>query len=146
MFNPYMPPMPAMNQYGQPFQPGQQMPQMPTVQSPQTMQAGAQVQQEPPAFLQVASAKDFGSVTVQPGKRAFIMAQNEPFLAFKAADLMGMVQTTIYHIEPVSEDQINNPAGGEYVTRKEFNEFVQQLTAAQNNKGAVRSTRKEATE
>lgn len=36
--------------------------------------------QATPAFLQVPSAKDFSSVTVQPGKQALIMAQNEPFL------------------------------------------------------------------
>lgn len=135
MFNPYASP------YLQPTVPGMQnFPQMPQPPMGGSQQLTGNVQVAP-AFLQVPSAKDFSSVTVQPGKQVLIMAQNEPFLAFKNADMMGMVQTSIYRIEPVSEDQLT-PTSPKYVTRKEFEQFVQSLTAKQTS----RNTRKDVSE
>ena len=79
-----------------------------------------------PAFLQVGTAKEFDNVTIQPGRQALIMAQNDPYIAFKSADAMGMVTTNLYRLEPVTADQINGPAP-EYVTRSEFQQTIQQL-------------------
>lgn len=76
------------NQFGTyPFiapQMGQSAPFIP--QMPQPMQTTAQPVQNAPAFLQVGTAKEFDSVTIQPGRQALIMAQNDPYLAFKSAD------------------------------------------------------------
>lgn len=79
-----------------------------------------------PAFLQVGTAKEFDNVTIQPGRQALIMAQNDPYIAFKSADAMGMVTTNLYRLEPVTADQINGPAP-EYVTRSEFQQTIQQI-------------------
>lgn len=82
-----------------------------------------------PAFLQVASTKDFDSVTIQPGRQALIMAQNDPYIAFKSADAMGMVSTSLYRLEPVTAEQMNGPAV-EYATKGELAQLqgvVQQL-------------------
>lgn len=79
-----------------------------------------------PAFLQVGTAKEFDNVTIQPGRQALIMAQNDPYIAFKSADAMGMVTTNLYRLEPVTADQINGPTP-EYVTRQEFQQTVQQI-------------------
>ena len=79
-----------------------------------------------PAFVQVGTAKEFDNVTIQPGRQALIMAQNDPYIAFKSADAMGMVTTNLYRLEPVTADQINGPAP-EYVTRSEFQQTIQQL-------------------
>lgn len=79
-----------------------------------------------PAFLQVGTAKEFDNVTIQPGRQALIMAQNDPYIAFKSADAMGMVTTSLYRLEPVTADQINGPAP-EYVTRSEFQQTIQQI-------------------
>lgn len=79
-----------------------------------------------PAFLQVGTAKEFDNVTIQPGRQALIMAQNDPYIAFKSADAMGMVTTNLYRLEPVTADQINGPTP-EYVTRSEFQQTIQQL-------------------
>lgn len=79
-----------------------------------------------PVFLQVGTAKEFDNVTIQPGRQALIMAQNDPYIAFKSADAMGMVTTSLYRLEPVTADQINGPAP-EYVTRSEFQQTIQQL-------------------
>lgn len=79
-----------------------------------------------PAFLQVGTAKEFDSVTIQPGRQALIMAQNDPYIAFKSADAMGMVTTSLYRLEPVTADQISGPMP-EYVTRTEFQQTIQQI-------------------
>ena len=82
-----------------------------------------------PAFLQVGTAKEFDNVTIQPGRQALIMAQNDPYIAFKSADAMGMVTTSLYRLEPVTADQINGPAV-EYATKGELAQLqgvVQQL-------------------
>lgn len=79
-----------------------------------------------PAFLQVGTAKEFDNVTIQPGKQVLIMAQNDPYIAFKSADGMGMVTTSLYRLEPVTAEQINGPAP-EYVTRQEFQQTIKQL-------------------
>ena len=96
-----------------------------------------------PAFLQVASTKDFDSVTIQPGRQALIMAQNDPYIAFKSADAMGMVTTSLYRLEPVTAEQINGPAP-EYVTRAEFQQTIQQLI--DNINKPTRQAKKEAAE
>ena len=91
-----------------------------------------------PAFLQVGTVKDFDNVTIQPGRQALIMAQNEPYLAFKSADAMGMVTTSFYRLEPVTADQIAQPAT-EYATKSELAQLqgiVQQLVEKKKKKTA----------
>ena len=94
-----------------------------------------------PAFLQVGTAKEFDNVTIQPGRQALIMAQNDPYIAFKSADAMGMVTTNLYRLEPVTADQINGPTP-EYVTRSEFQQTIQQLIDSMK----PQRTKKEVTE
>lgn len=100
-----------------------------------------------PAFLQVGTAKEFDSVTIQPGRQALIMAQNDPYIAFKSADAMGMVTTSFYRLEPVTAEQMNGPAV-EYATKGELAQLqnvVQQLIDGMS-KPTTRQTKKEATE
>lgn len=95
--------------FGNPYSPyhftgpqmGQNAPFMPTCMS--TPQQPLTPPTSGPAFLQVATAKEFDSVTIQPGRQALIMAQNDPYIAFKSADNMGMVTTTLYRLEPVTD-------------------------------------------
>lgn len=101
---------------------------------PQPMQSVNQTIHPPqsaPAFLQVGTAKEFDSVTIQPGRQALIMAQNDPYIAFKSADQMGMVTTNLYRLEPVTAEQINGPSP-DYVTRQEFQQTIQQLIDGMN--------------
>lgn len=120
MYNPYTIGMPSQMgvgaQYGQMGYNPMQQP---------TMQQNAP-QSEMTYVLPVASVKEFDTVTIQPGRRALLMAQNDPYIAFKSADAMGMVTTNLYRLEPVTADQINGPAP-EYVTRSEFQQTIQQL-------------------
>lgn len=110
-----------------PFLGSQMAPGAPFIgQGMQTPTSAMQTPQNVPAFLQVGTAKEFDSVTIQPGRQALIMAQNDPYIAFKSADNMGMVTTSLYKLEPVTAEQINGPAQ-EYVTRQEFQQTIQQL-------------------
>lgn len=116
-FNPYMnTPIGAQMNAQAPFTPSPIQSQPNSVSAPVAS----------PAILQVGTAKDFDNVTIQPGRQALIMAQNDPYIAFKSADAMGMVTTSLYRLEPVTADQINGPAP-EYVTRSEFQQTIQQL-------------------
>lgn len=116
-FNPYMnTPMNSPMNAQAPFTPSPMQSQTNPVSAPIAA----------PAFLQVGTAKEFDNVTIQPGRQALIMAQNDPYIAFKSADAMGMVTTSLYRLEPVTADQINGPAP-EYVTRSEFQQTIQQL-------------------
>lgn len=131
------------NPYGYPFM----APQMAQNTSfiPNSMSTPAQPVTPPsasPAFLQVGTAKEFDNVTIQPGRQALIMAQNDPYIAFKSADAMGMVTTSLYRLEPVTADQINGPTP-EYVTRQEFQQTVQQIIESIK---PARQTKKEVAE
>ena len=116
---------------------------------PPTMQTPTQPATPPnpgPAFLQVGTVKEFDSVTIQPGRQALIMAQNDPYIAFKSADAMGMVTTSLYRLEPVTAEQINGQ-GVEYATKGELAQLqsvVQQLIDGLTPKKST--TKKEAAE
>ena len=131
------------NMYGgYPFmgaQMGQSSPFLPQVSQP------AQQQNDGPVVLYAPTAKEFANVSVQPGRQALVISQNDPYIAFKSADAMGMVNTTLYRLEAVTPDQINGPAV-EYATKGELAQLqnvVQQLVENMN-KPAI--AKKEATE
>lgn len=69
--------------------------------------------------LYTPTAKDFSSVTIQPNRQALIIAQNEPFMAHKVADGMGMVRTSLYKLIPIAEKDMEDPKP-EYITKVEF--------------------------
>ena len=103
-----MPPMQWRQQYPQYQQPMRQ----------QSANDGA-------TLIFVANVKDIDGVTVQPGQRVFAMAQNEPVLACREANAMGVVQTTYCRLEPYEPTaQKQNP---DYVTRAEFEELVRRI-------------------
>lgn len=95
----------------------------------QAVSQPAQPQNNATAVLYAPSAKEFSNVTVQPGRQALVISQNDPYIAFKSADAMGMVSTALYKLEPVTADQINTPAP-EYATKDELTRLenvVQQI-------------------
>lgn len=120
---------------------GQSSPFLPQVPQP------AQPQNDGPAVLYAPTAKEFANVSVQPGRQALVISQNDPYIAFKSADAMGMVNTTLYRLEAVTADQINGPSV-EYATKGELAQLqgiVQQLIDNMN-KPSTRQTKKEAAE
>lgn len=139
-FNPYManPQMMAQNPYSG------QMTSMPSQNNPYTQQT----QPNTPMVIYVPSSKDFTSVSVQPGKQALLIAQNEPYMAFKTADMMGQVQTSLYHIDSITEEQMNGPQP-EYATKSELvqlQQVVQQIVDGLSNNKPQRTRKEGATE
>lgn len=97
-----------MNRYQQ----GTQMP-------PQSTQSG-------PEWIMAPSVKQVEQVSVQPGQKAWIMVQNAPVFALRTADNMGLVTTDYYKFEKFTPGETAE-ATNDFVTRKEFNEFVASL-------------------
>lgn len=113
-FNPYAPYQPA------PFQQPQFMP-------PQMQQQQATQAQNTPAVLQVATIKQVEQAPVQPGGKALVLVANEPVIAMRTADSMGITTTDYYHIERFDPDAAQSANFGDYVTRQEFQQTIHQL-------------------
>lgn len=116
---------PYMNQFQNPYQFQQMQMQLP-LPSPVPPSIQPTQQQATPVVMYSASAKDFSNFSLQPGKQALIIAQNEPYMAFKVADNIGMVQTTLYKIEQINEQELSTP-GNDYITRNEFQQTIQHI-------------------
>ena len=89
--------------------------------------------QSGPAWIFVPQIKDASAVSVPPGQTAWIMAQNEAAFAVRAADPTGVTTTKFYRFEEFDATAPAAPAE-DYVTRKEFEEFVSRLTAQKGKK------------
>ena len=99
----------------QPMNRYQPTPQMPS----QTTQSG-------PDWIMAPSVKQVEQVSVQPGQKAWIMVQNAPVFALRTADNMGLVTTDYYKFEKFTPGETDEPTN-DFITRKEFNEFVASL-------------------
>ena len=94
-------------------------PQMQQMQYMQMQQQRPQPQQQNTAVMYVPTAKDFANVTLQPPvNQAILVAQNEPYICFKRIENM-MTTSSLFKIEPVTEQQINNTQQVEYATKQE---------------------------
>lgn len=127
-YNPYNMPYNAQNlPQQQPFSPfGVNLP--PAQQRP--VPAPVTPQQTGPDWLQVPDIKQVEQVQVQPGGKAWVMVQNEPVFALRVADQMGLVTTSYYRFEKIDPAAMAAPApAADYVTREEFNRFIESLRA-----------------
>lgn len=123
MFDPY-------NPYGYTF-PNQQMPQIPYP----TNGVGRQFQQPQPQMpqggspvvLQVATVKQVEQAPVQPGGKALVLVANEPVIAMRSADNMGITTTDYYHIEKFDPDAAPAAQTADYVTRAEFQQAISSI-------------------
>lgn len=143
MYNPY-------NPYAYLY-PGQQMAQQQLFQPqgmmniPQTQQNAPQAPQAPqagPDWIQVPEIQQVEQVQVQPGAKAWVMVQNQPVFALRVADQMGLVNTSYYRFEKIDPAAMTaaTSKSEEYVTRQEFQQFVESL----NNTGK-KTAKREAT-
>lgn len=83
-------------------------------------------------WLYVPTVKDVQSVQVQPGQKAWVMVQNDCVFALRSADNMGIVTTDFYRFEKIDEEAANPQT--EYVTRKEWEEFLNSIKGDNNVK------------
>ena len=126
-YSPYGYMMPQFSQFSQ-FGPAtQNVPQRP--------------QQSGPDWMQVPTVKQVEQIQVQPGGKAWVMVQNEPVFALRVADQMGLVTTSYYRFEKY-DPEASAPAP-DYVTRAEFERFVQSLSAPKQPSGRVANAKEE---
>lgn len=92
----------------------------------QGTQMPPQAKQNGPEWIMAPSIKQVEQVSVQPGQKAWIMVQNAPVFALRTADNMGLVTTDYYRFEKFNPGDSVEPAN-DYVTRKEFEDFVASL-------------------
>lgn len=71
-------------------------------------------------------------VQVQPGQRKMVLVQNEPVIASRSADNMGLVTTEYYRLEKFIPGAPVAPQTVDFVTRQEFNAFVESLNGGKN--------------
>ena len=90
--------------------------------------APMQRSQRGPDWLFVPFVKDAAGVAVPPGQTAWIMAQNEPAFAVRAADPTGVATTKFYRFEEFDPAAETAPASN-FVTREEFDTVVKQFSA-----------------
>lgn len=142
MYNPY-------NPYAYLY-PGQQMAQQQAFQPqgimniPQMQQPTPQTAQAPqtgPDWVKVPEIQQVEQVQVQPGAKSWVMVQNQPVFALRVADQMGLVTTSYYRFEKIDPAAMTaaTSKSEEYVTRQEFQQFVESL----NNAGR-KTAKKEA--
>lgn len=115
-FSPYGYPM--QNNGPQSFMPPPTMQQM--GQTMQTAQSG-------PVVLYVPNLAQVKEVDMRGIQKAFVVVQNEPVVAMRTADNMGLTSTEYFRLTKFNPDA-ETPAP-DYVTRREFEAFVASLTA-----------------
>lgn len=123
-FSPYMAGMPQQpqTQYMQYMQMQQQRPQqMPQMQQPQSNME----------WIPVQTVQQVEQVQVNAGGKAWIMVQNKPIFALRTADNMGLVTTDYYEFKKINPNE--KQPQEEYVTRAEFNRFIEMLRGGNTN-------------
>jgi hypothetical protein len=96
----------------------------PTPTTPQAQPGGMEV-------VSVQNVSQVEQISVQPGQRRLVMVQNEPVIAARVADQMGLVSTEYYQLvkfTPTTGSAVPVSGDSEFITRKEFNEFVAKIT------------------
>lgn len=127
----YDTPFSPFNPYGFPSVFNQQPNVMQPNTQPNVMQRPPQ--QSGPDWIMANTMQQVEQVQVAPGGKAWVMVQNEPVFALRTADNMGLVTTDYYRFEKI--DPATAAPATEYVTRAEFEQFVQSLKPAKKKEG-----------
>lgn len=98
----------------------------------QQQQPAPQAAQSGPDWIPVPNVKQVEQISVTPGGKAWIMVQNEPVFALRAADQMGLVSTTYYKFQKYEPGEQSD----DYITRNEFDKFVKNVQSVLQNLGA----------
>lgn len=120
----FAPQTPPMMPYGQP---GAMM--QSALQRPTQVPAAPQ-QPNLPVVMQVPTIKHVEQTQVQPGGRALILVANEPVVAMRVADNMGLTTTDYYqltHFDPNAV--VPGQETGDFVTRAELRQTLESFAA-----------------
>ena len=116
------------------------MPNMQGFQTAGAMQSNAQPQQNTMEVIPVQTVQQVEQVQVQPGQRKMVLVQNEPIIANRTADSMGLVTTDYFRLERFNPNAIPAQApAANYVTVEQLEErlssFADSLKPARAKKG-----------
>lgn len=117
-------------QFGQYTQPGQMQN---AVQTAQNAQHGMEV-------VPVQTIQQVEQVQVQPGQRKMVLVQNEPVIASRSADNMGLVATDYFRLEKFDPHAVSPAAASSanYVTPEQLEErlaaFAESIKPASKSK------------
>lgn len=99
------------------------IPQMQGMQPPGMMQNTVQPQQNTMEVIPVQTVRQVEQVQVQPGQRKMVLVQNEPIIANRTADSMGLVTTDYFRLERFDPNAITVQAPTQnYVTVEQLEE------------------------
>lgn len=134
MYNPYNPYAYLYPNQGMQYTPNN----MPTMPTNNTIPQNTAPQSNMPTVMQVSTIKQVEQAPVQPGGKALVLVSNEPVIAMRSADNMGITSTDYYHIEKFDPETEQTAPSVDYVTRAEFQQalanIAQQLQPTKEEK------------
>ena len=114
-----------------------------------TQQMSQQAQYGMPASQQngmevatVQTLQQVEQVQMQPGQRKLIMVQNEPVIAARSADNMGLVTTEYYKLEKFDPSAVPTSPSAKYITEEQLEARLSAF--AETLKPATSRSKKEA--
>lgn len=91
-------------------------------------QSGLQGNQE---LVPVQTVDQVEQVQVQPGQRRIVMVQNEPVIAARIADNMGLVTTQYYQLTPYDPHVVAQSVPEQkYITEEQFDQRLEKRLAS----------------
>lgn len=82
-------------------------------------------------LVPVQTVDQVEQVQVQPGQRRIVMVQNEPVIAARIADNMGLVTTQYYQLTPYDPHTVSSSAPAQnYITEEQFDQRLEQRLAS----------------
>lgn len=82
-------------------------------------------------LVPVQTVDQVEQVQVQPGQRRIVMVQNEPVIAARIADNMGLVTTQYYQLTPYDPHAVSSTATAQnYITEEQFDQRLEKRLAS----------------
>lgn len=95
--------------------------------------ANQQNQNGLPSISQVNTIKQVEQIQVHPGGKMLVLVANEPVIAMRMADNMGLTTTDYYKIAKFDPESSSNQKDNDYVTRAEFQQFIDSLKVSKKS-------------
>lgn len=80
-------------------------------------------------WIDVNNINEINNITVQPNTTAWIKFINDPIIATKTSDSMGICTTKYFKIEEIQMDTQQSKNTDEFVTKKDFEKFLNDFNA-----------------
>ena len=85
------------------------------------------------SWIDVANINDINNISVQPGTTAWIRFINDPIIACKTSDSMGICTTKYFEIKEINLNQPQIQNTENFVTKEDFNNIINDLNTKFQN-------------